>query len=108
MAPAQRSRPKGESRRGDGNRPASPPVAPIESAATALRHVRERLEIIRAVIVVSRLALDAQAADADHDIAVTLRRCVTDELERQIEQIDGILGVCRDLDPASAIVERAA
>jgi len=108
MAPAQRSRPKGGSRRGDANRPASPAVAPIESAAAALRHVRGRLEIVRAVIVVSRLALDAQAADADHDIAVTLKRCVTDELERQIEQIDGILGVCHDLDPVSTVGERAA
>jgi len=107
MAPAQRSRPKGDSRR-DKNHPARPTVAPIESAATALRHVRGRLEIVRAVIVVSRLALDAQAADADRDIAVTLKRCVTDELERQIEQIDGILGVCHDLDPVSTVGERAA
>lgn len=108
MALAQRNRLKVESRRGDGNRPASPTVTPIESAAIALRHVRGRLEIIRAAIVVSWLALDAQAADADHDIAVTLRRCVTDELERQIEQIDGILGVCHDLDPVSAIGARAS
>ncbi|MGH9622971.1 MAG: hypothetical protein ACRD4G_01365 [Bryobacteraceae bacterium] len=34
---------------------------------------------------------DDDQADADHDAAITLQRCVVDEFDRQVEEIDWVI-----------------
>jgi DNA-binding XRE family transcriptional regulator len=44
--------------------------------ATALRHIRKRLEIVGAVAYVCAAALREQAAGIDTEVALSLQRCV--------------------------------
>jgi hypothetical protein len=57
-----------------------------------LRRIRASLEVAKSAAYVSSIALTAQAADADPDVAILLRRSVADEIGRQVERIDGLLG----------------
>jgi hypothetical protein len=52
-----------------------------------------------AVAYVTSAALKAQDADSDTDAAVTLQRCVGDELDRQIERLDFLAARCQELKP---------
>lgn len=82
-------------RRGTGRivRPRKPSMPP-KSAAAILANVRRRLKIIGAVASITCVALHAQTADADRDAADTLRYCIVDELNRQIEEIDWVHATC--------------
>lgn len=66
--------------------------------ATALRDIHRKLEIAGAVAYICAATLRAQAADYDTDVALCLQRCVGDELDRQMEQIDRLLGRKRTFD----------
>jgi hypothetical protein len=57
-----------------------------------LRRIRASLEVAKSAAYVSSIALTAQAADADREVAVVLRRSVADEIGHQVERIDGLLG----------------
>lgn len=70
---------------------------PPKSAAAILADVRRRLKIIGAVASITCVALHAQTADADRDAADTLRYCIVDELNRQIEEIDWVHATCTAL-----------
>ncbi len=70
------------------------PSALLAAIAAGLAGVRQRLELVAAVAAVAHAALGSQAADADHDVAVLIQRCIADEIDRQIEQIDGITAMC--------------
>ena len=65
----------------------------IHSPLTAiLRDLRERLAVVCAVALTAAAALRSQRADNDADVSLTLRYCVGDELSRQIERIDNLIG----------------
>lgn len=57
-----------------------------------LRDIRERLAVVYAVALTAAAALRSQSADIDADVALTLRYCVGDELGRQIERIENLIG----------------
>ena len=59
---------------------------------TLLKEIHRKLEIAGAVTYICAATLRAQAADYDNDVALCLRRLVGDEIDRQMEQIDGLLG----------------
>ena len=61
-------------------------------AVTLLRQIRTGLEVAKSAAYVSSIALGAQAADSDMDVALVLRRIVADEIGRQVERIDSLLG----------------
>lgn len=68
------------------------PMAPNDGAPRdTLRRIRAGLEVAKSAAYVSRIALTAQAAGADPDVALVLRRTVADEIGRQVERIDGLL-----------------
>ena len=58
----------------------------------ALRQIRDGLEVAKSAAYVSGVALRAQAADGDTDVALVLHRIVADEIGRQVERIDLLLG----------------
>ena len=60
--------------------------------ATALRQIRDRLEIAMSIAYVTGAALKDQGADVDREAALALQRCVGDELDRQIVRIETLLG----------------
>lgn len=62
------------------------------SPARALRQIRAGLEVAKSAAYVSGVALRAQAADGDTDVALVLQRIVADEIGRQVERIDLLLG----------------
>jgi hypothetical protein len=62
------------------------------SPTGALRQIRAGLEIAQSAAYVSSVALHSQAADRDIDVALVLRRIVADEIGRQVEKIDSLLG----------------
>jgi hypothetical protein len=62
------------------------------SPTGALRQIRAGLEIAQSAAHVSSVALQSQAADRDIDVALVLRRIVADEIGRQVERIDLLLG----------------
>jgi len=62
------------------------------SPTGALRQIRAGLEVAQSAAYVSIVALRAQAADRDIDVALVLRRIVADEIGRQVERIDLLLG----------------
>ena len=62
-------------------------------ARSVLHNIARRLDVVRASAVVCRLALGAQNANCDQDIARVLQWSITEELERQIERIDHIANV---------------
>jgi hypothetical protein len=51
---------------------------------------RLHLEIAMAAAIVTSLALEKQNAEGDPDAALILRRCVADELSRQLDRLDHI------------------
>ena len=59
---------------------------------TELQEIRNRLEIAMSVTYVTGAALKDQGADVDREAALALQRCVGDELDRQIECIDNLIG----------------
>ncbi len=59
--------------------------------ATALTYIRSRLENARSAARVCVGILDAQAADLDGEVALTLQRCVCSELSGQIRHINRLL-----------------
>jgi hypothetical protein len=63
-----------------------------EGHQVALRKIRNRIEIAGAVTCVCAAVLRGQASDNDPDVALALRRCVVDELDRQTDSIDRLLG----------------
>jgi hypothetical protein len=62
------------------------------SPTGALRQIRAGLEVAQSAAYVSSVALHSQAADRDIDVALVLRRIVADEIGRQVERIDLLLG----------------
>ena len=60
--------------------------------ATALRQIRDHLEIAMSVAYVTGAALKDQGADVGREAALALQRCVGDELDRQIERINDLIG----------------
>jgi hypothetical protein len=62
------------------------------SNVSTLREVRARLAIARAAAYTASAALRQQNADADAEIALTLQRCLGDELDRQIERLTALIG----------------
>ena len=50
------------------------------------------LEVAKSAAYLSSVALRVQAADSDVDVALVLRRIVADEIGRQVERIDLLLG----------------
>lgn len=66
-----------------------PPTIPV--SVPALEKIRINIGIARTVALTVSVALEKQNADDDSDIATTLRVCVINELDRQLERIDAIL-----------------
>ena len=64
----------------------------IRSPTGALRRIRAGLEVAKSAVYVSSIAFGSQAADGDVDVALVLRRIVADEIGRQVERIDLLLG----------------
>lgn len=67
-------------------------VAPPLTVLPALREVHCRLTTLRSVVLTASLALRFQRAECDADIAETLQRCVSDELDRLTWCLSGVLG----------------
>jgi hypothetical protein len=57
-----------------------------------LRRVRDDLKVACSCAIVVQHALMQQNCELDSDAARVLKRCVGDELDRQIERIDLLLG----------------
>jgi SUMO ligase MMS21 Smc5/6 complex component len=75
-----------------GKRPRRPTPRPQpQSFHSDLLDIRHRLSIAMACAYVASTALKCQEADADKDAAVTIQRCVADELHRQIDRIERVL-----------------
>ncbi len=72
---------------------AVPPTQPNpeEQLPARLREHVQRLRLIRTVISVSTLALRAQNAELDEDIASVLRSSAVDPLDVEIEQIEALI-----------------
>lgn len=64
----------------------------LRPAASALRQIREKLELVCSCAIVVEHALMEQNCELDDDAALVLKRHVGDELDRQIERIDLLLG----------------
>lgn len=64
----------------------------IRPVAGALREIRQQLDLAHACAIIVEHALLEQNVELDHDAALVLKRCVGDELDRQIERIDILLG----------------
>lgn len=73
------------------HRPRPRPVPP-ESPARALSAIRLRLKFVMAAAFTVCAALKFQNAELDEDIALIVGRCVGDEIDRQIEAIDRLIG----------------
>jgi len=65
---------------------AGPPSVPI-----VLRDIRQRLSVVQSVAYTAAAALRSQQADVDADVAETLRRCIGDEVQRQLQRLDGVI-----------------
>lgn len=63
-----------------------------DSAAGVLSAVRLRLKFVMAAAFTISAALQFQNAELDADIALIVGRCVGDEIDRQIEAIDRVIG----------------
>jgi hypothetical protein len=59
--------------------------------ATALRKIHEGLEAALSATSLCGIALRAQAADHDIDIALCLECCVEQALSNEMEHIDNVL-----------------
>ncbi len=96
MATTKNTRPKktrNDYRRGLDCRPLTTSMHP-NSGAAILANVRRRLKVIGAVASITCVALSAQTADVDRTQQDTLRYCVLDELDRQVEEIDWVHATC--------------
>jgi hypothetical protein len=80
---------KPDSTGAESARPLLHPPAPIVSSE--LLQIRERLALAMATAYVANVALKAQEADNDVDVALVLQRLVGDELDRQIERLDAVI-----------------
>lgn len=60
--------------------------------ADALRQMRDKLDLVCSCAIVVEHALMEQNCELDGDAARVLKRCVGDELDRQIERINHLLG----------------
>jgi hypothetical protein len=69
-----------------------PRPVPPESPARILSAVRLRLKFVMAAAFTVCAALKFQNAELDEDIALIVGRCVGDEVDRQIEAIDHVIG----------------
>ena len=69
-----------------------PRPVPPESPARILSAIRLRLKFIMADAFTISAALQFQNAELDADIALIVGRCVGDEIDRQIEAIDRVIG----------------
>ena len=58
---------------------------------SVLREIHRRLEIAGAIAYICAETLTAEACN-EQDVALVLRRCVGDEIDRQMEEIDRLLG----------------
>lgn len=67
-------------------------IAPPLSVLPALREVLVRLTTLRSVVVTIALALECQKAGHDTEIANTLQRCVSDEMDRMVWRLREVLG----------------
>jgi hypothetical protein len=63
----------------------------LPQSCAVLADIHLRLTVTLAAVAVCSAALRAQNADSDEDAAPVLKRCVGDELDRQIERIGGLL-----------------
>ena len=72
-------------------RAASGPARPDGVLASALRDIHRKLEIAGAVAYICAGHL-IEAGGEEHDVGLVLRRCVGDEIDRQMEEIDRLLG----------------
>lgn len=80
--------------------PVPQPVAACGPVQTVLWDIRNRLTVVRSVAYTAAFALKAQRADIEPDVAITVRRCVGDEVDRQVQRLDQILGTPPALVPA--------
>jgi hypothetical protein len=69
-----------------------PRSVPPESPARILSAVRLRLKFVMAAAFTVCAALKFQNAELDEDIALIVGRFVGDEIDRQIEAIDRVIG----------------
>ena len=74
----------------------------------ALREVRDRLVRLQGVCVTVSLALQQRNEDYDQEIALTLRTCVTYELDQLLSRLNSILGigVGGECAPDSSLINR--
>jgi hypothetical protein len=72
-------------------KPARQSSAEDPTLVSVLRDIRLRLSVIRSVTYTASIALKFYSAEADVEVAVTLQRCVGDELDRQLERLDDLL-----------------
>ncbi len=72
--------------------PTTPSPTGHSALAAALRDIRRRLAVARSTAYTAATALRYECSDIDDDVAVTLQRCVGDEVDRQIERIDMLIG----------------
>ena len=73
-------------------RRAKPRPVPPESPARTLSAVRLRLKFVMAAAFTVCAALKFHNAELDEDIALIVGRCVGDEIDRQIEAVDRVIG----------------
>jgi len=71
--------------------------AAVGSPAVDVKSLRTKLSVAVSVVNICVAALEAQAAHYDVDAAEALRRCVSDVLWEQVEQLDRYLMKAGDL-----------
>lgn len=76
-------------------RPVPAPTARFDptSAVGILSAVRRRLKFVMAAAFTVSAALEFQNAEMDAEVALIVGRCVGDEIDRQIEEIDGVIAI---------------
>lgn len=93
----RKSHPPKRSRRKSGlPTPSQPPAASRTARsdsvpASALQGIHRKLEIAGAVAYICASLLIEQAGE-EQDVGLVLRRCVGDEIDRQMEELDRLLG----------------
>jgi hypothetical protein len=56
------------------------------------KSIRARLKLSESVVIVVERALQEQNVEVDDHAAITLRRYVSDEIDRQVERLELLLG----------------
>jgi hypothetical protein len=77
--------------------PARPRPADRAAIGITLHSLIRELRAAMAVVITAVTALDAQHADGDAWIAITLRRYAGDALDREIERVQGLLSDLEDV-----------